>query len=145
MVRIKVQTRDVERQVTQLQEDLKDFRPLWSIIRREFLITNIMNIFASDGKGTWDPTSRPNPILRDTRRLFRSYTIPGAPGNINRETATKLIWGSDVHYAQYHEYADRNPAIPVRAVLGLLLDPGEQTQLNNLIERWVSGLTRRSR
>jgi len=143
MIRIKIRTRDTERQIATIQEQLRDLRPLWDIIRREFLVTNIRQIFASDGRGTWLPTSRPNPILRDTRSLFRSYTIPGAPGNINQATPTKLTWGSDIHYAQYHEFGTSR--LPVRAVVGLLTGNGQERQLETMVERWVNGLVRRSR
>ena len=140
-----IRTQSIERRITSIRQELDDFRPLWHIVRREWLIDNILNIFATDGKGTWLPTSRPNPILRDTRRLFRSYTQPGAPGNINEETRNSLAWGSDVFYAQYHEFDDRAPNLPVRTVIGLLTGPAEQLALQRLIERWVSGVVRRNR
>ena len=143
MIRLSIETGDVRREFTRIQREISDFRPLWQIVRSEFLVQNILEIFASDGRGTWPRTERPNPILRDTLRLFRSYTIPGAPGNINVETPTRLSYGSSVPYAQYHEYADRNPRIKQRQVLGLLTDDASSRELQEIVQRWVRTIINR--
>lgn len=144
MIRIKVSTRDTERSLTQINRDLDDLRPLWELIRREYVIPSIDNIFKTDGRGTWAPTSRPNPILRDTRRLFKSYTIPGASGNINEVTRNRFRWGSNVPYAQYHEFPDRAPNLPVRAVVELLTSPAETMKVDAIVRRWTNNVIRRA-
>ena len=70
--KIVVRTQGIERQITSINRQLNDFSPLWDIVRREWAIETILHIFTTDGHCTWAPTIRANPILRDTRRLFRS-------------------------------------------------------------------------
>ena len=139
-LRIRIDSTSVERELRRIKDQLDDLRPLWPHVRQEFLIHSILNVFATDGRGTWRPTARPNPILRDTRALFRSYTIAGAPGNINKSTARRLIWGSSIHYAPYHEFGTRN--LPQRQVIGLLGTDVARQQLSAIVDRWVSGVVR---
>lgn len=124
----------LERQIDRVIDDLRDPSWLFDIIRREFLIPRLMNVFDTDGKGTWLPTTRPNPILRDTRALERSYTQEGAPGNVNIERGTTLTWGSEIPYSVYHEFGTAH--LPIRAVVGLLAgNPEEEQILTGIIER----------
>lgn len=139
-LRIRIDTGNIARDVNRIKSQLSDFRPLWAIITRQWIIRNIFDIFSTDGRGTWRPTMRSNPILRDTRRLFRSYTIPGAPGNINEVTAQRLVYGSNVDYAPYHEFGTRN--LPQRQVIGLLGTDVARQQLSAIVDRWVSGVVR---
>lgn len=134
MVSVKVKTISVENEITQIKQDLNNFTTLFALIRREFLIKRIKEIFASDGYGTWAPTTRPNPILRDTLALYRSYTQPGVPGNINIETPTSLTWGSDIFYAEFHEYGTSN--MIERPVLELL----DVSEIERLVEEWVESI-----
>lgn len=124
----------VERQIDRAIDLLEDPSWLLDVIRREFLIPRIMNAFETDGKGTWLPTTRPNPILRDTLALYNSYTDENAPGNINIESGTSLTWGSEIPYSVYHEFGTAH--LPIRAVVGLLAgSPEEEAILTDIIER----------
>lgn len=55
-------------------------------------------------------------ILRDTDRMFRSVTVKGAEGSIERVTDRTLSWGTDVPYAGYHQFGTKR--IPRRAFIG---------------------------
>lgn len=144
MVRLKVIPGDTTRKIDEIAATVRDFRPLFNIINREYIVQNLIEIFATDGYGSWQPTSRQNPILRDTRRLYRSYTQPGSVDNISQQTLTRFTYGSSVPYARYHEFDDQNPAIPARPVLGLLKEPRTTEQLRGIVDRWVAGLVRRA-
>lgn len=124
----------LEREIDSVIDTLDDLSWLWEVIRHEFLIPRLMNAFETDGKGTWLPTTRPNPILRDTLALYNSYTDEGATGNVNIERGTSLTWGSEIPYSVYHEFGTAH--LPVRAVVGLLADsPEEDAILTDIIER----------
>ena len=131
MVSVKINVKPVIQELRRIQGAVSNFAGLFQKLRYEFLIKRINEIFSSNGKGTWLPTKRTNPILRDTLRLMRSYTQAGAPGNINLETETKLTWGTDVFYAQFHEYGTSR--LPARQVLGLL----DTSEIQKIAYEWV--------
>lgn len=139
MINVKINIQPAIRELNRVRGRFRNFRPLFDIIRKRYLITSIRQIFRSNGRGTWAPTQRPNPILRDTRALIRSYTQPGARGNINRTTNRRLTWGSSIEYAQYHEFGRGRRR---RTVLELLTRPGEDRKVQALADRWVARSTR---
>ena len=78
--------------------------------------------FQTDGFGTWEPTARPNPILRDTLRYQDSFTRT-TPDTIDIKNPMTWEFGSSVPYGQYHEFGTGR--LPVRAVVGSLSDQRE--------------------
>lgn len=137
-LRMKTDSTRLERQLSDIQERLTDFRPLFDILRREFLIRRIHEIFASDGEGAWPPTGRANPILRDTLALIQSYTQAGVAGNVNIETPTKLTWGSSLPYAQFHEFGTEK--LPPRPVLEVLTSGIDGNTLARIADEWIQRL-----
>lgn len=134
MLKIEINTKPIVKRLSDIRDNLSDFSPLFSILRREFLQKRIREIFGTNGYGRWLPTTRPNPILRDTRALYRSYTQIGAAGNINIETSNSLIWGSDISYAHYHEYGTSR--LTPREVISML----DTTEVTRITEEWVNSL-----
>lgn len=139
-IRINLDTRSAKRNINRIQRQINNRRALFKIIRNGFIVQRINRIFGTNGFGTWRPTQRPNPTLRDTYDLYRSYTIAGAKGNINRTSGGKnfsrLVWGSSLSYA---ERVERE--FPV---IGLLADREGSGRLSNIVQLWVRSIVRRA-
>ncbi len=137
MVRLNIQSTQARVSLKRAGENVRQRAGLFQEIRRDFLIRRIRQIFATNGDGTWRPTQRPNPILRDTYALHRSYTIPGARGNINRRVGnqhqSQLVWGSSLPYADIHE---EGRGIVPRPVIGLVANSQGDRQVGRMAERW---------
>ena len=84
-------------------DEFTDLTGIFETIVDDVLIPENQEIFSSDGRGLWDDTSRPNPILRDTLRLYGSLTDRNHPDNITEISQYELEFGSDVFYHDYHE------------------------------------------
>ena len=144
MLRIRLRKRRAERVLFNLQSLLNDFRSFWKETFQNYLINQLGRIFATGGYGTWPETSRPNPILIDTERLFQSYTTPGTANNVNQQYPKVFVFGSDVPYARYHEQEDEPYRLAQRQVVNLLSQNAEfimNTQ--ELVDDWVQGVINR--
>ena len=117
-----------------LESDLLDFRPLWGRLLRRVVIEEIKQVFASDGRARWAPRrdNLSHPLLRKSGRLYRSLTQVGGQDNINRQTRTRLEFGTDVPYADVHERGTSR--IPARPVIGLL---AEDSDFEKQLEREI--------
>ena len=141
--RIHVNTRDVERRLGKLQEEFRDFRPLWASRIKPFIRNEYLKVFLSNGRGRWARTSRPNPILRDTRALIKSYTQEGARGSVLNETETSLEMGSEIEYAQYHETGVESRNLPPRPVAGLVVTRrGFSRDIERHFDEYISEILR---
>ena len=89
--------------LTNIINAFTDLTDVFHKIRDNVLIPEHQDIFASDGRGTWDATSRPNPILRDTLLLYNSLTDPNHAENISVISQYEFEFGSDVFYHDWHE------------------------------------------
>lgn len=138
MIRLTVDASQVRTRLKRASQNIRNKESFFSDVRGEFLTRRIRRIFATNGDGTWRPTQRPNPILRDTYALLRSYTVPGARGNIHRRVGNRhqsqLIWGSDLEYADIHEQGTRS--IPARKVVGLVANSQGDREVGEIAERW---------
>ena len=117
-----------------LEQELLDFRPLWSRLLDRVVIAEIRQVFASDGRGRW-PARRdnlPHPLLRKSGRLYRSLTQPGGPDNIHRQSRTRLEFGTSVPYADVHERGSGR--VPARPVIGFL---AEDSDFERRLEREI--------
>ena len=136
-VKVRVNANRFRVQINEAKQSLRDFRPLFRVLRDKWLIDAFRKVFSTDGRGIWPPTNRPNPILRDTRALFRSYTQEGARGNISRIGRKEFTWGSDIFYGEFHE---RGQGVRQRQVVGLILsDRSNNRAIEQIIERYVEG------
>ena len=146
MIRLTLHSAQARFRLKRIRENTRNKDTLFLSIQRRFIIPRIREIFASDGDGTWAKTQRPNPILRDTLRLYRSYTIRGAPGNIYRRRGNRyqsqLVWGSSVEYADIHE---EGRGIVARQVIGLLPRRQGERRVTRLTDQWYQNRINRSR
>ena len=134
MVRVRADLRGINILLSNVEQQLVDFRPLWSRIINRVLNPRIRSIFTSNGNGQWPQRvdTLPHPLLRKSGRLFRSLTNTSHPDNINRQSRTSLVYGSRVPYHIVHE--EGRGRVPARPVLGLL---AEDETLERDIEREV--------
>lgn len=95
----------------------RDFGPLWQMMGTTFRHHEV-EVFDSEGPG-WKPLSPayaawklahygPKPILVRTGELRSSLTIAGAPGNVNRMSATHATFGTTNDHAMYHQTGNLN-------------------------------------
>ena len=105
MFRIYIRTDNLETisDMEKLREAAADLKPFWRGACREFIIRRFRRVFLTNGYGRWAETKRPNLILRDTRRMYRSFTRPDYTDNINKVSDKSFEWGTETPYAQYHE------------------------------------------
>ena len=102
------------REINTVHDRITDFRWAWSNLIDDILIPAIDDQFLTEGRGHWVPRqdSLPHPLLRKSGDLYRSWT--GGDGNIDNRSALSLEFGSDLEYADVHEYGAGNiPARPV--------------------------------
>ena len=134
MIGLKADVSRARSQIQQAQQSIRQRATLFQNLRSQFVIRRIREIFATNGDGMWRPTHRSNPILRDTNALFRSYTIPGARGNINRVNNNMLEFGSSLPYADTHEEGEGH--IVARPIIGLLDNRMGDRRVSQIAERW---------
>ena len=135
-ITFKIDVSNLRKRIMAIQRKLENKTDLWDRIVDNVVSRRITEIFDTDGFDTWLPTTRPNPILRDTLRLFRSYTDRGSIDNIDVRTDKRLIWGSRVPYAIYHE--EGTSRIAAREVAGLFEgDPTVVREIQQEVEKWV--------
>ena len=135
-ITFKIDVSNLRKRIMAIQRKLENKTDLWNRVVDNVVSRRITEIFNTDGYDTWLPTTRPNPILRDTLRLFRSYTDRGSIDNIDVRTDKRLIWGSRVPYAIYHE--EGTSRIAAREVAGLFEgDPTVVREIQQEVEKWV--------
>ena len=129
--------------ITGIINDFSDLRPLLERVVDNVLIPEHEEIFATDGRGSWERSpgsTRTNPILRDTLRLYGSLTDKNHPDNITDIGQDYLEFGSDVYYHDYHETGtSKFPANPVIGLWDVEAEVEEEFQLwtDEIIDRWV--------
>ena len=121
--------------LTAIIDEFTDLTNVLTTIVEDVLIPETEDIFSTDGRWTWDPTSRPNPILRDTLRLYESLTSLGHPDNITDIGTDYVEFGSDVFYHDYHE--EGTSRFVARPILGLW---DVDSELEIVIQKWVDGI-----
>ena len=142
MVRLEWDVSPILQDLSEFQRRLLKKDDLWDRLIENVIVREIENIFNTDGRGGWEQTNRDNPILRDTYRLFRSYTDAGSSDNIGIRTDDVLTYGSSVEYAIFHETGTSD--MPARPVLRLLdEDPAFEQQLIEETQNWISDIERR--
>lgn len=126
---------DVSSRLTNIANQLDDAKPLWDYLYRSGLPEWFELTFQTDGFGLWEGTSRPNPILRDTRRYFRSFT-QRTKDTIDIRSRNSWEYGSSVEYGQYHE---EGRGQRVRQVPGALAKEAQFDRwVGETSERWIS-------
>ena len=118
MLTIDVDAMGLNRFLKQVEREMVDLRELWQKLEPG-LQDWFAKTFQTDGFGHWEPTSRPNPILRDTRRYIKSFTQSTAD-TVDIKNPMTWEFGSSVYYGQFHEFGTSK--LPIRAVAGELVE-----------------------
>lgn len=128
----------VRTELNTLAAILSDFTPMFQDMVNTFLREHLIRVFETDGEGRWAKRkdNLPHPLLRKTLLLYASYTLIGAPFNVLQITATHLIYGSSVPYADYHETGTSRMA--ARPVIETLVDDDFANETAAWIDDWLS-------
>ena len=131
----------------ELDEHFSDLTPLFTEVADVFLIPKIEQIFDTDGLGTWAPTQRTNPILRDTYALYNSLTNRNDVNANFIATSNTFSFGSHLFYHELHEggWDEFNVPFPPRPIIGLIDDddPEIGETIQNYINEVVSNIFRK--
>ena len=106
---------EVDAELRRVGSVINDPSPVWDSVIRKVLIPRIRETFLSEGGGRWVPRQDdlPHPLLRKSGTLYSSLVRPGSRGNINVQTSHSLEYGTDIPYADFHEFGtSRIPARP---------------------------------
>lgn len=116
MVEIQIHRRaELDRELTRIGNVISDPSPVWDRIIQRVLIPRIRETFLSDGFGRWPQRqdNLPHPLLRKSGALYESLIRPGARGNVDIRTPHTLEYGTDIPYADFHEFGtSRIPSRP---------------------------------
>ena len=128
--------REAELSLQRTESVLNDQTRLWDHVVRNVLQPRIRSVFASDGYGRWQPRrdNLPHPLLRKSGRLFRSLLESGARGNVDIRTPNSLEYGTDLPYAEAHEFGTSR--IPARPYLRYAVERGFEGKLLREIDMW---------
>ena len=135
----------LDNELRRVSNVLSDQTGLWDVVIRNVLQPRIREVFASDGYGRWSPRldSLPHPLLRKSGTLFRSLTQSGARGNVDIRSPRSLEYGTDIEYADYHEFGTSR--IPARPVLAYAIEQGLEAKLTREIDMWFQSQFDRGR
>ena len=136
-VSIQIQNRnELELQLQRAVSVLNNQTELWDTVIRNVLVPRIRQAFTSEGGGRWQPRqdTLPHPLLRKSGALFRSLVQPGAPGNVDIRSPHSLEYGTDIAYADYHEFGSSR--IPARPYLQFAVENGLEGKLTREIDMW---------
>lgn len=138
-VGIHIEARGLNQVVSVLQEAeraLTDTSPLWDTVIENAIIPKIREVFSTNGYGQWPQRqdNLPHPLLRKSYDLFNSLTNRAAPGHVEHRTAASLEYGTDIPYANTHEFG-RGP-IPARPYLQLAVDSGLDDDVAREVDRY---------
>ena len=125
----------VEKELDRVSRAVTDFEStgIWDGIISDVLVPEIKDVYVSDGNGTWAPRldNLDHPLLRKTRTMYKSDTIAGAQGNINRQSPNEMEWGSDLYYRDFQEGGTSR--MVARPVYGLVIS----NDFDNKVEKYV--------
>jgi len=153
MIKATSNVEDVIKNIETIEKKvLSDLTPFWETARK-IIVSEAVNIFRSEGYGTWAPLSeryrRIKPadktILRLTDKYYHSVTRKNSAGNIFEAFPDHMEYGVDIDlfemlagapYPLYHEKGTSK--MPARPVFGLLKT--SEKMMNNMVKALKSWL-----
>jgi len=120
MINIRMDAATMQAAIEGMQSNLSDLRPAWRQVH-QVLLRFEREVFRSEGAYTgrpWQPLTPEyaarkqsrwgrRPILQASQRMFRSFTDAGHDEHVFEMTPTRMIFGSRVFYARYHQDGTR--------------------------------------
>ena len=137
MINIELKGRDdALRSVQRAVAAINDQNQVWDGVIDNVIIPKFEEVFQTDGYGQWAPRQDNllHPLLRKTLNLYNSLTQQNAPGNVSIQSAHSLEFGTEVEYADYHEFGTSR--IPARPVIESAIDNGLEGEVLQEIESW---------
>ena len=137
--------RELEGELQRLGNVLSDQRGVWQPVIDNALRPRIRQSFVSNGFGRWARRvdNLPHPLLRKSLRLYRSLVQEGAEGNIDIRSEHSLIFGTDIEYADAHEFGTGR--IPARPYLSTAVERGLDGKVAREIDMWFQEQFNRGR
>lgn len=77
----------------------------------------------------------PKPILQFTHEMYASFTVLGAPGNVQEIGPQFAVYGSSIRRGVYHQSRLPRTRLPRRPML--VVTPELQAAANSIVKRWV--------
>ena len=147
--------------INALQRRFSDLRPFWRRILVPLIISEIVEIFNTEGRGTWpdlDPDyaarkrrERPGKgILRYDDHILEALTSTSAIGNVYVEEPQSMAWGLDPEAfgrwadgAPYPEYHEEGRGVPQRSIFNRVLFGGRfERNVQSLADQWADNQVR---
>ena len=103
------ESREIVEKIWKVRRKINDLSTFWKRSVRPIIVNDVKRVFATDGFGRWkkrEDQDETHPLLRDTLKLYNSWTKTSAEGNIYRVTEKTITWGTNLKYAKYHEYGE---------------------------------------
>lgn len=144
-----------------LQRRFTDLRPFWRRILVPLIISEVVEIFNTEGRGTWpdlDPAyaerkrrERPGKtILRYDDHILEALTSTSAIGNIYVEEPQRMAWGLDpegfgrwANGAPYPRYHEEGIGVKQRSIFNRVLWGGRfERNVESLAEQWSDNQVR---
>ena len=140
--------------VSEVERRFSDFRPFWNDFAVGWVSREVLEVFETEGYGTWAPLAPATAAAKATAfpgrgSLQRTGTYLGAasdiahPGNVFAATPTEMVYGVDAAYftaqagAPYPERHERGLGVPERAVFGLISEAATvDTAISALLAQW---------
>ena len=137
---------DMKRALQSIKNEFDNPQSLYDDVITKFYIPYNVETFRTDGRGTWAPTKRPNPILRDTYALYNSFTDISDPKFLYISTPDGFEVGSKVHYWYWHEFGwddfRGSSEVPPRPITGLIDE--DDPELEEVVVSWFDDLATRA-
>ena len=136
---VKIEVIGLNRVLTGFQEAaraLTDTGEIWESVIDNAIIPKYREVFETDGYGRWPQRqdNLPHPLLRKSYNLFNSLVNRSAPGHIEHRTASSLEYGTEIVYADTHEFG-RGP-IPQRSVAQSAIDNGLEVDVAREVDTY---------
>ena len=155
MITIEFDTLKLQAYLSEVESKLTDYTRLWSDFIAPLVVSEIAEVFETEGRGEWPPlhpvyaaekeiTHPGKTILRRDDNYIQAATSTSHPGNIARFSSSEMVWGVDGGYFEavygenYPEKHETGDGLPARPVFELIAVGGRLDEnIEQLTEKWA--------
>lgn len=134
-------SRIIIEKIWKTRRKIKDLSPFWKRSARPLIVNDVKKVFATDGFGRWkkrEDSDETHPLLRDTLKLYNSWTKVSAEGNIYQVNEKSITWGTNLKYAKYQEHGEGRE----KRQIATLISKTQRGQHRSLQRKVSEGLLR---